>query len=61
MATMYVYRVIREYPDGSRGKRVKRLYRYEPNLKIGGLYVHLGTGFPGLQRVLDMETEECPV
>ena len=60
MATMYVYRVIREYPDGSSGKRAKRLYCYEPYLNVGGLYVHLGAGFPGLQRVLDMETEEFP-
>ena len=58
--TMYIYKVIREYPDGSRGKRTKRLWRWENDLKVGGLYVHLGSGFPGLQRVLSMETEELP-
>lgn len=58
--TMYIYKVIREYPDGSRGKRAKRLYSFEPELKIGGLYVHLGAGYPGMQRVLDMNTKELP-
>lgn len=58
--TMYIYKVIREFPDGSRGKRAKRLYSFEPELKIGGLYVHLGAGYPGMQRVLDMSTKELP-
>ena len=58
--TMYIYKVIREYPDGSRGKRTKNLWRWENDLKVGGLYVHLGSGFPGMQRVLSMETEELP-
>lgn len=58
--TMYIYKVIREYPDGSRGKRTKRLWRWENDLKVGGLYVHLGSGFPGMQRVLSMNTEELP-
>lgn len=58
--TEYIYKVIREYPDGSRGKRVKRFYSFEPDLKIGGLYVHLGAGYPGMQRVLDMSTKELP-
>lgn len=34
--TLYVYKVIREFPDGSRGKRAKSLYRFEPDLKLGG-------------------------
>ena len=58
--TMYIYKVIREYPDGSRGKRTKKLWHWENDLKVGGLYVHLGNGFPGLQRVLSMDTEELP-
>lgn len=60
--TMYVYRVVREHMDGSRGKRTKKLYRweYEP-LNVGGLYLHLGRGFPGMQRVLELiETKEWP-
>lgn len=54
------YRVIREQPDGSRGKRAKYLYRWsdQEQLHVGGLYVHLGSGYPGLQRVLSVEETE---
>ena len=45
---------------GVRGKRSKRYACFEPSLRIGGLYVHLGTGFPGLQRVLSMTVEHIP-
>lgn len=58
--TEYVYTVVREYPDGSRAKRTRELHRYNPNLKIGGLYTHLGEGFPGMQRVLAVATKEWP-
>ncbi len=58
--TLYVYKVIRESMDGVRGKRAKEYWSFEPVLKVGGLYVHLGTGFPGLQRVLSMATRELP-
>ena len=57
---LYIYQVIREYPDGVRGKRSKRYACFEPSLRIGGLYVHLGVGFPGLQRVLSMTVEHIP-
>ena len=57
---LYVDKVNREDMNGNRGKRAKKLYRYKPDLKIGGLYVHLGSGFPGMQRVLSMETEGDP-
>lgn len=59
---LYVYKVIREDINGNRGKRAKRLVRYEGDrpLRIGGLYTHLGRGYPGMQRVLSMETEEHP-
>ena len=57
---LYVYKVIREDMNGNRRKRAKKLDRYKPDLKIGGLYVHLGSGFPGMQRVLSMETEGDP-
>lgn len=58
---MYVYKVVREHMDGSRGKRARKLYRWENEpLKVGGLYMHLGDGFPGMQRVLSVETEEIP-
>lgn len=57
--TIYVYRVIREdIITGQRGKRAKRYISYEPNLTIGGLYLHIGNGFPGAQRVLDMKVKE---
>lgn len=55
--TEYIYKVVREYPDGSRAKRKSLICRYRPELKIGGLYVHLG-GLPGMQRILSMETKE---
>lgn len=58
--TLYIYKVIREHPDGTQGKRAKTLCRYEPDLNIGGLYVHLGPGYPGLQRVVSMGTEDFP-
>lgn len=45
--TEYIYTVVREYPDGSRGKRGKKYYTYKP-LKVGGLYVQLGNGYPGM-------------
>ena len=53
--TMYIYKVIREYADGSTGKRAKKLYRWESELKVGGLYVHLGQGFPGMQRIISVK------
>lgn len=53
----YVYRVVNESLGGVRGKRVKKIYRSIPDLTIGGLYAHLGSGFPGLQRVLSMDVE----
>ena len=55
--TEYIYTVVREYPDGSRVKRARKICRYRPNLKAGGLYTHLGKGFPGLYRVLSVEEE----
>ena len=58
--TMYIYKVIREYTDGSRGKKTKSLWRWENNLKVGGLYMHLGSGYPGMQRILSMETRDLP-
>lgn len=53
----YTYKVVREYPDGSRGKRAKKLTLFKP-LNAGGLYVHLGKGFPGMQRVLSEEVRQ---
>ncbi len=54
---VYTYKVVREYPDGSRGKRGKTITCFIP-LEIGGLYVHLGKGFPGMHRVLSEVSRE---
>ena len=60
MCTLYKYKVIREHMDGSRGKRSKTYFSFEQKLTVGGLYVHLGSGFPGLQRVLSVTVEKLP-
>ena len=54
----YIYRVAREnVVTGERAKRSRTIERYEP-LTVGGLYVHLGSGYPGAQRVLELIGEE---
>lgn len=58
--TEYIYTVVREFPDGSRAKRKRKHARYRHELKVGGLYVQLGDGFPGMQRVLAVKTKEWP-
>lgn len=58
MCKLYKYKVIREDMNGNRGKRAKTYWSFEEKLTIGGLYVHLGPGFPGMQRVLSLEVEE---
>lgn len=55
---MYVYKVIREYVDGTIGKRAKEYSSFDEDLKVGGLYAHLGPGYPGLQRVLSMKVKQ---
>ena len=50
----YIYRVAREnVVTGERAKRSRTIERYEP-LKVCGLYMHLGYGYPGAQRVLEL-------
>ena len=56
----YIYTAVREYPDGSRAKRKNKVYRFKPDLKVGGLYTHLGKGFPGMQRILSVSTKKLP-
>lgn len=53
----YTYKLVREYPDGIRAGRVRNITRYKP-LVVGGLYVHLGNGFPGMQRIISEEVKE---
>lgn len=55
----YVYMVAREDPvTGERGKRAKKYCTFEPKLEVGGLYTHLGDGYPGYQRVLSVHSYE---
>lgn len=50
----YIYRVAREnLTTGERAKRSRMIERYKP-LTVGGLYMHLGSGYPGAQRVLEL-------
>lgn len=54
----YTYKVVREYPDGSRARKVSKLTLYKPTLVVGGLYVHLGKGYPGMQRIISIEEKK---
>lgn len=58
--TEYIYTVVKEFSDGSRSKRIRKICRYRPTLKINGLYTHLGKGFPGMYRVLAVKEKELP-
>lgn len=52
----YEYTLIKEdLVTGQRGKRRKRYISFTDKLEVGGLYLHLGIGFPGAQRVLSVE------
>ena len=51
MATLYIYRLVREDWSSPPGKRSKIITRDKPDLRVGGLYVHLGRGYLGCQRV----------
>ena len=52
----YEYTLIKEdLRTGQQGKRRRRYISFENKLKVGGLYLHLGPGFPGAQRVLSVE------
>ena len=61
METEYIYTVVREdYVTGERAKRTKKFYSFTPRLEVGGLYMHLGKGFPGCQRVLSVKEYLVP-
>jgi len=53
----YTYKLVREYQDGSRAGNSRTITRYKP-LTVGGLYTHLGNGFPGMQRIISEEVKE---
>lgn len=55
MQIEYIYTVVREdFFTGERAKRTRKYYSFRPDLNVGSLYTHLGKGFPGCQRVLDV-------
>lgn len=55
---LYTYRIIKEdVVTGERAKRSRKISRYKP-LDIGGLYCHLGNGYPGFYRVLELVATE---
>ena len=61
MGKEYIYTVVREdFKTGERAKRTRKYYSFTPKLKVGGLYMHLGKGYPGCQRVLDVEERPYP-
>lgn len=54
----YVYTIVKEdFYTGEQAKRRKKYYSFTPCLKVGGLYAHLGKGYPGFYRVLDVKEE----
>lgn len=60
METEYIYTVTREdFITGEQSKRTKKYYTFT-QLTVGGLYTHLGKGFPGCQRVLSVEEHLVP-
>lgn len=59
MPQQYVYKLVREdWITGERARRPKTIIRDKPDLRVGGLYVHLGKGYPGCQRVVSAEIRE---
>lgn len=55
---VYTYRIIKEdFHTGKRGKRCRTICRYKP-LEVGGLYLHLGAGYPGCYRILSLISTE---
>lgn len=58
----YVYTLVKEdFYTGEQAKRRKKYYSFKPDLQVGGLYIHLGKGYPGCYRVLSVEEELVPV
>lgn len=56
---MYTYRVVKEdFHSGERSKRTRTITRNRP-LRVGGLYMHLGKGFSGAYRVLELLEVLC--
>lgn len=50
----YTYKIIKEnYSTGERAGHSRTISRCQP-LTIGGLYFHLGKGYPGCYKVLSL-------
>lgn len=61
MVKEYVYTVVREdFRTGERAKRTRKYHSFTPKLTVGGLYIHLGEGYPGCQRVLSVKEKLVP-
>lgn len=51
---MYTYKIIKENAvSGQQDKRTRTITRCRP-LEVGGLYLHLGRGYPGAHRILEL-------
>lgn len=51
---MHTYRIVKEnLVNGVRSARTRTIDRNKP-LEVGGLYLHLGKGYPGAYRVLEL-------
>lgn len=56
----YTYKIVKEnYSTGEHAKRSRTISRCQP-LTVGGLYFHLGKGFPGCYRVLALIRADEP-
>lgn len=47
-----------DWTTGDKAKRTRIIIRDKPDLRVGGLYVHLGKGYPGCRRVVSMDAKE---
>lgn len=55
---MYTYWIVKEdFFTGQRAKRRRKITRNDI-LQVGGLYNHLGQGYPGCYRVLELVAAE---
>ena len=58
MDKIYYYKLVRVDIRGKVGKRSKTFFSFENDLEVGHTYLHLGSGFPGLQLFLSVTVEE---
>lgn len=54
---MYIYKIVKEnYRTGKRANRSRQITRDRP-LAVGALYTHLGKGYDGTYRILELIEE----